>query len=226
MKRQLTVVALLALPWLLGGCQRELIPSTEFFYQVPQGSTAGNVDAGGLDQTGTGAVCGDGKCTSPEDASSCPADCGGPQPVCGDGTCQASENPQSCPADCAASGGSCGNATCSASETAISCAADCGQSTDCGDMSCNAGETAAGCPTDCDPDLQPIISCVASNCLDTASQCMNDLTCLHVTSVALKCMKACSWEVECANTCIGLASSDNDKAGAVFVCFANNCLQG
>ncbi len=47
-------------------------------------------------------VCGDGKCTPPENPKSCPKDCDGPPPpwFCGDGKCTPPENKNNCPKDC------------------------------------------------------------------------------------------------------------------------------
>ena len=51
------------------------------------------------DLTSTGPVCGDGKCESPETATTCATDCTA-APVCGDGKCEAPEDATSCAKDC------------------------------------------------------------------------------------------------------------------------------
>jgi hypothetical protein len=51
--------------------------------------------------------CGDGKCTSPETAANCAADCATSGPKCGDAKCDSGETIASCPADCQAKAGSC-----------------------------------------------------------------------------------------------------------------------
>jgi hypothetical protein len=43
------------------------------------------------------AVCGDGRCSPPEDCNTCPRDCG---TCCGDRRCAPPEDCNSCPADC------------------------------------------------------------------------------------------------------------------------------
>ena len=44
-----------------------------------------------------GGSCGDGKCSPPEDCSSCPQDCGS---CCGNYHCEPPEDCHSCPQDC------------------------------------------------------------------------------------------------------------------------------
>ena len=55
-----------------------------------------------LDLAVEGDFCGEGICTSGEDCSTCPTDCGECEAaeVCGDGTCSQSEGCSSCPEDC------------------------------------------------------------------------------------------------------------------------------
>lgn len=85
--------------------------------------------------------CGDGECTSGEDASTCFSDC-----HCGDGICNAGETGATCSQDCSAGGGSegkCGNGTCDEGETCESCTGDCHTEADCGycgDGSCAGDE--------------------------------------------------------------------------------------
>ena len=117
--------------------------------------------------------CGNGRCETGEDRSSCPADCatgggsngGGSNASfsCGNGFCENGEDHASCPADCceqaAGSSGcvaSCGNGFCETDEEHASCATDCCETTStgacvpqCGNGFCEEGEDALHCPADC-----------------------------------------------------------------------------
>jgi len=86
---------------------------------------------------------------SPDPSGMNPMNCGGGgvNPICGNGACEAGENATSCPADCGG-GTKCGNGICEQGES-VGCPADCGGETVCGNGICEAGESAATCPGDC-----------------------------------------------------------------------------
>ncbi|HVJ89717.1 MAG TPA: hypothetical protein VM580_07915, partial [Labilithrix sp.] len=98
----------------------------------------------------TASVCGDGKCTGGEDASSCPADC--TSNPCGNGVCDAGESFGTCSEDCAPPN-PCGNGVCDAGESFGTCPEDCAPPNPCGNGVCDAGESSQSCPQDC-PDLK------------------------------------------------------------------------
>ncbi len=80
--------------------------------------------------TATPTWCGDGKCNTGENATTCMQDCP-PSTVCGDGECtKDKEKCQTCPLDCGACAGGpatfCGNAKCDGLEHCGLCPADCG----------------------------------------------------------------------------------------------------
>ena len=68
-----------------------------------------------------GAVCGDGRCSPPEDCDTCARDCGD---CCGDRRCAPPEDRNSCPRDC---GDCCGDRRCAPPEDCNSCPGDCGR---------------------------------------------------------------------------------------------------
>ncbi len=114
-------------------------------------------------------ICGDNVCSSTEDSSSCPGDCGAliqcgdnntcapgdwcadyakgwccpnGQMICSTGECVNSMS--ECP-----SSSYCGDGTCDMNEDPSSCFSDCGYSTICGDNICDPSEDQNSCPNDC-----------------------------------------------------------------------------
>lgn len=113
--------------------------------------------------------CGDGTCDDGEDSSSCPDDCGTPDP-CDGVTCESSSTTcedgfvatcsnscsggtcSECTPDCSGHdvpATSCGDGTCDSEESQDSCPSDCGSASTCGDGVCDVSEDSSSCPSDC-----------------------------------------------------------------------------
>jgi hypothetical protein len=110
--------------------------------------------------------CGDGECTSGEDASSCFSDC-----HCGDGLCNAGETTVTCPADCATEPPDCTGDCLGNDESCSDCPQDCSTEVSvcgyCGDGTCQADETGgAGSTHDgqCHPDTDEWCTYCAADC--------------------------------------------------------------
>ncbi len=84
--------------------------------------------------------CGNGKCDSGENPTTCPSDC--LAKTCGNNVCEPGEKEKGC-ADCSPD---CGNGICDGKDTVINCPTECF----CGDGICSKpGENKNSCPTDC-----------------------------------------------------------------------------
>lgn len=85
-----------------------LLNGTTYYYTAFAYDASGNFASGAVNSGTPQApilpppVCGDGVCTLPEDAASCPADCTPPGPICGNAVCENGETSASCPVDCPA----------------------------------------------------------------------------------------------------------------------------
>lgn len=137
----------------------------------------------------SGYVCGDGKCSSKENADTCAKDCKA-STICGDGTCSGDETPANCPQDCQEAV-VCGDGTCGSGETPANCLIDCPAV--CGDGTCTPPETNATCAADC-PAVCGNGLCeggeTVSNCAkDCVGKCGN-LVCEFGETPAL-CSKDC-----------------------------------
>ena len=120
-----------------------------------------NGDCCGDYKTECGAVantCGDGKCTPPEDATSCPADCGTVTPA---GSCV----------------GKCGQYN---KSWTCQCDAKCTTNGDC------CADLATACPGTTGGGT-PIVTCVETNCATEVATCDADATCKKVLDCAKNC---------------------------------------
>ena len=112
----------------------------------------GNCYGGGT--TTPGSVCGDGQCTAPETAKSCPKDCGTTTTgSCGDGQCTAPENAKNCPQDCGGGGTinpgqivTCLEKDCANEYAACAADASCAKVLDCA-KACTSMNCVQGCAT-------------------------------------------------------------------------------
>ncbi len=126
-------------------------------------------------------TCGDGVCSEGEQFS-CPEDCVS-GPVCGNAVCEFPENAKSCPKDCGPPGPVCGDGACTPGESAGSCPADCAKPI-CGDNICAASESPASCPQDCGGDP---LSCAKTKCPDQVKTCLSDPPCAKLFACFANC---------------------------------------
>ncbi len=168
-------------------------------------------------------TCGDGKCTPPEDAKSCPGDCGTvTTPFTCKGNCGVYDQKNSCQCDdqCTGKGDCCGDYT-----------AECGAvAKTCGDGKCTPPEDATSCPGDCGSVTPPGTcngKCGAAYDKNATCQCDTQCTgkgdccgdyaalCGGTTSPVVSCIETnCAAEVATCNT---------DAACAKVVACAKNC---
>jgi hypothetical protein len=153
-------------------------------------------------------VCGNGKCESGENATSCPKDCGLPA-ACGNGTCEPGENATNCKADCAPT--TCGNGKCDAGEDPGSCPADCKPPAGCGDGQCSSGEKANTCPFDCDPQGK----CLFSKCQSQTLACFTSTPCGQM----YQCVGQCQGNQTCAQNCAAKDPATAQKLQAMLTCW-------